>query len=171
MHAPSHYTTSGLMCNVVLSVYCHRNVPKVVTQHKRPTECIFTPPMPKTSRHDILAVSVASPQTAPSLSDITAEQLIPKMGCHPMSPAASIYRSQLSHLRAWLRQAKSALHLQTLKKKKAEAKLQCIECKRPALQDFKPQQQAFIGLQMCSIGVSYVAEYRPLQSLLTMISH
>ena len=58
-----------------------------------------------------------------------------------------------------LRQTRAALRLQTLKRKEAEASLRRIQRERPALQDFKPRQQAFIGLQMRSIGVRHVAEY------------
>ena len=161
MHAASRYTTSRLTCNAVPSVFSYSNAPKVVVPRKRPAERVYSLPISK--KRKLAMTTPASTGNLAKPDDVISSQeaatTSSARGARRTPLIASTYRSKLSRFHQRLSQKDAALRRQTLKRKKAEAALLCIQKERPALKQFKPRQRAFIGLQMRSIGLNCIAKY------------
>lgn len=142
MHAPTRYTTSRLTCNAVPSVFSHQNAPKVTAQRKKPAERVYMSPTRK--KHKASDPEQQKLDSAHSVSSQT-----PTVGRKPIPLiCASTYRSKLRRLQQRLQRSQSALRLETLKRKEAEANLQCFSSSSPSLCSYKHVKASFRRRQL-----------------------
>ena len=153
MHLPSRYTTSRLTCNAVPSVFCHKNAPKVVVERKKPASRVYVTPTKPKQNATFMSPAATTPSTATtSQSEESTPLMTSKPGPRPKPVVVSTLKSRLWRMQMRLRKSQRALRLQTLKTKNTEAKLRKLQRERPALHQYRPRQQPFMGLQMRSVG-------------------
>ena len=129
------------------TLFDHRNAPKVTVKRKPPAQRGPAVPAKKIRLND----SLADPPSAPAPPQ--------KRGRRESEVNVTAMRSEIWRLRRQVQYLKRSVTVAMGDQQKASAGFQRVLKERPALEDFKPAQRPFIGLQMRAVGKSRVREY------------